>query len=140
MGQRFFSKLDLRSGYYQVGMKEDAIERTAFVTPAGVFEWVAMMPRMMGLCNAPSTFQRMMVEVLGSLVNKCVVVYLDDCLVFSTTLEEHLVHLRLVLQAFRKNTLFCNRGGEVFFCRDGGDILWACRFVQRSQCAWKTTR
>ena len=105
VGQHYFSKVDLTSGYYQVGLEEEAIERTAFVTPAGSFEWVAMP---LGLCNAPSTFQRMMQKVMGPLLNKCVVVYLDDCLIYSKTLAEHLVHLRQVLTALKKSGLYCN--------------------------------
>ena len=119
VNQRVFSKIDLRSGYYQVAVEEESIERTAFVTPAGSFEWLAMP---LGLCNAPSTFQRMMVKALGPLINKCVVVYLDDCLVYSRSHEEHVGHLRAVLAAFRKHHLFANvekctfAAASVVFC------------------------
>ena len=79
----------------------------------------------MGLCNAPSTFQRMMQRVLGPVLNKCVVVYLDDCLIYSKSLAEHLQHLRQVLSLFRKNGLVANLPKCSFAGWVDGEFLWA---------------
>ena len=96
---RFFSTLDLASGYWQIRVDPGSIEKTAFVTPQGLFEF-RVMP--FGLTNAPAVFQRLMARVLSGLNPEdgpdFVSVYIDDILVFSQTLEQHLEHLRLVLQ------------------------------------------
>ena len=117
VGARFFTKVDLRSGFYQVAMAEDSVQRTAFVTPDGSFEWLAMP---MGLCNAPSTFQRLMQKALKGL--KFVCIYIDDVLVYSSTFAEHLGHLRLLLEAFRAHHLYARldkcifAANQVTFC------------------------
>jgi len=86
-GARYFSTLDLAAGYWQVEVDEAAKSKSAFVTPFGLFEWNRMP---FGLCNAPSTFQRLMNRVLGDLVPSICLVYLDDIIVFSSSIEEHL--------------------------------------------------
>ena len=95
----YFSTLDLASGYWQVPMHPDSIEKTAFVTPQGLYEF-RVMP--FGLTNAPGVFQRLMEKVLAGLNPDdgpdYVAIYIDDVLVFSRTLEEHLQHLRKVIQ------------------------------------------
>ena len=96
---RYFSTLDLASGYWQIRMHPNLIEKTAFVTPQGLHEfWV--MP--FGLTNAPGVFQRLMERVLAGLNPEdgpdFVVVYIDDVLVISRTLDDHLEHLRCVIQ------------------------------------------
>lgn len=93
-GSRFFSALDLRSGYWQVRMHADDIHKTAFSTQDGLYEFVVMP---FGLTNAPATFQRVMNQVLGELLWKGVVVYLDDIIIHSRTWEAHLGLLRNVL-------------------------------------------
>jgi transposase InsO family protein len=99
IGARYFSRLDLRSGYYQVPMYEPHKERTAFSAgPIGKFEWNSMP---MGTVNATSTFQRLMQQCLGSMHLKECVVFLDDILVYSSTLEEHLVRLGKVFQRLK---------------------------------------
>ena len=90
---RFFSTLDLASGYWQVGMEEESQEKTAFTTHAGLFEFTVMP---FGLCNAPATFQRLMENVLTGLARERCIVYLDDILVMGRTFEEHLANLRVV--------------------------------------------
>ena len=75
-------------------MHEDSIEKTAFVTADGQYEWLVLP---MGLTNAPSSFQRIMNNVLGDLTRKCVKVYLDDIIIHSRDKAEHMSHLRLVL-------------------------------------------
>ena len=94
----FFSTLDLASGYWQIRVHPDCREKTAFVTPQGLYEF-CVMP--FGLTNAPAVFQRLMQRVLMGLNPEdgpdYVTVYIDDVLVFSRTLEEHLEHLRRVI-------------------------------------------
>ena len=96
---RYFSTLDLSSGFWQIKIHPDSREKTAFSTPQGLYEF-RVMP--FGLTNAPGVFQRLMQLVLMGLNPDCgpsfVSAYIDDILIFSTTLEEHLEHIRLVLQ------------------------------------------
>lgn len=100
---KYFSKLDLRSGYWQVKIAEKDIEKTAFRTQNGHHEWIVMP---FGLQGAPSCFQRMMNHYLRHYIGKFIIVYLDDILVYSNTAEEHLEHLRTLLQVLREKQLF----------------------------------
>jgi len=102
-GCEWFSKLDLRKGYHQVPVSEKDVHKTAVITPFGLFEFVRMP---FGLRNSAQTFQRMMDEVLRGLPH--VFVYIDDLLIASRTREEHLVHLREVLQRLEENGLVLN--------------------------------
>ena len=88
---RWFSKLDLHSGYYQVRVKEEDIEKTACVTRYGSFEYLVMP---FGLTNALATFYALMQHVLHDFIDKFMVVYLDDIVVYNRMLDEHVVHLR----------------------------------------------
>ena len=92
---KYFSTLDLASGYWQVAMDEESREKTAFVTHSGLYEFVVMP---FGLCNAPATFQRLMETVLADLIRDKCIVYIDDILVMGETLEDHLQNLKRVLQ------------------------------------------
>ena len=98
-GACFFSTLDLAAGFWQVPMHPDSIEKTAFVSHAGSYEFTVMP---FGLKNAPSTFQRLMSSVLAGLSQDVCMSYIDDILVVGRTFDEHVENLRIVLQRFRE--------------------------------------
>ena len=98
-----FTKLDLRNAYHLVRVKEGDEWKTAFNTPLGHFEYLVMP---FGLTNAPAVFQCLINDVLRDMLNRFVFVYLDDILIFSRSLQEHVQHVRLVLQRLLENRLF----------------------------------
>jgi hypothetical protein len=87
---KYFTSLDLTSGYYQILITEEDVPKTAFRMPFGLYQLKVLT---FGLTNAPATFQYVMNDMLRPYVEKFVVVYLDDILIFSKTGEEHLSHL-----------------------------------------------
>ena len=99
----FFTKLDLKSGYHQVRIAQGDEPKTACVTRYGAYEWLVMP---FGLTNAPATFCTLMNEVFREYLDKFVVVYLDDIMIYSKTLEEHIDHLKKVFQKLRRHHLF----------------------------------
>ena len=98
-GSKWFSTLDLASGYWQVAMEETSIEKTAFLTHKGLFEW-KVMP--FGLCNAPATFERLMEIVLGDMQWHKILVYLDDVVAFGSSFEVAYANLREVFHRMRR--------------------------------------
>ncbi|GBG86917.1 hypothetical protein CBR_g44372 [Chara braunii] len=105
-GAKYFSKLDLKSGYHQISIRPQDWYKTAFKTRYGHFEWVVMP---FGLTNVPTTFQAAMTTKFRAMLDRFVLVYLDDILVYSRTLEEHLEHLRRVLETLRSVRYKANR-------------------------------
>ncbi|GBG73769.1 hypothetical protein CBR_g17109 [Chara braunii] len=112
-GNRFFTKIDLRSGYHQIRVAAADQPKTAFRSRFGHYEFTVMP---FGLTNAPATFQRAMNDIFRDILEQYVLVYLDDILVFDRTLEEHLRHLRDVLDRLRRHGFYAN--------------LSKCRFAQ----------
>jgi hypothetical protein len=104
-GAKYFTSIDLFSGYHQVRLNDEDIHKTAFNTRYGHFEWLVLC---FGLTNAPSTFQRLMNDIFRDLLDDFVVVYLDDILIFSRTKEDHIKHVRIVLERLRANSLHAN--------------------------------
>ena len=101
-GAQWFSTLDLASGYTQVPMAEKDKAKTAFCTPFGLFEFNRMP---FGLCNAPSTFQRLMERIFGDQSCQSLLLYLDDIVIFSQTFDQHLQRLELVLTRLKEHHL-----------------------------------
>ncbi|GFU73772.1 retrovirus-related Pol polyprotein from transposon 297 [Trichonephila clavipes] len=104
--------MDLRSGYWQIEIDEADREKTAFITPEGLYEF-KVMP--FGLCNAPATFERMMDNLLRHFKWTMCLCYLDDIIVFSETFEDHLIRLRLVLKCLQEAGLKLN-SKKCLFC------------------------
>ena len=102
-GACVFSKIDLRSGYHQLKIRPSDIPKTAFTTKYGLYEYTVMS---FGLTNAPAYFMHLMNKVLMDFLDKFLVVFIDDILIFSKTKEEHEEHLRLVLQRLREHKLY----------------------------------
>ncbi|GJP53021.1 hypothetical protein CLOM_g12167 [Closterium sp. NIES-68] len=99
---QYFSKIDLCGSYHQTRVFADDCHKTAFRTHYGSYEYTAMR---FGLINAPSTFLLTMNEVFRDLLDKCVIIYLDDILIYSTTREHHLKDLEAVFKRMQKNCL-----------------------------------
>ncbi|KAL5805441.1 hypothetical protein ACOSQ4_028174 [Xanthoceras sorbifolium] len=102
-GASVFTKLDLRASYHQIRMKEQDVHKTAFRTHSGLYEYLVMP---FGLCNAPSTFRATMNEIFQPHWRKFVLVFFDDILVYSRTMEEHLSHLEVVLEILGQHQFY----------------------------------
>jgi hypothetical protein len=106
---KFFSKIDLRSGYHQMKIREQDIPKTAFTTQYGLYEFVVVS---FGLTNAPAYFTNVMNKVFMEELGRFVVVFIDDILIYSETTEEHEEHLRIVLERLRQQKLYAKFGME----------------------------
>jgi hypothetical protein len=102
-GTSVFSKIDLRSGYHQLRIRPSDIPKTAFITMYGLYEFAVMS---FGLTNAPAFFVNLMNSVFMDYLDKFVVVFIDGILIYSQSEEEHVGHLRMVLQRLREHQLY----------------------------------
>lgn len=118
-GSKWFSVLDLRSGYYQIPLTDADKEKTAFTCPAGFYQFKRM-PQ--GICGAPATFQRVMERTVGDMNLLEALVYLDDVIVFGRTLEEHEQRLLKVLDRLKEEEL--KLSVLLSLC----NLSWTCRF------------
>ncbi|CAF4518486.1 unnamed protein product, partial [Rotaria magnacalcarata] len=114
-GSHIFSKLDLRSGYFQVPLVSDEREKTAFISPDGLWQFNRL-PQ--GLKNSPSVFQRLMNQTLGSLRWDICLAYLDDIVVYSCSFDQHLIDLSKVCQALNNSNFKLNNNKCSFFQND----------------------
>jgi hypothetical protein len=102
-GAKYFSKINLRSGYHQMKIRGSDIPKTSFVTRYGQFEFTVVS---FGLTNAPTYFMNMINKVFMDELDKFVVVFIDDILVYSSTAEEHKHHLRTMLERLAQHQLY----------------------------------
>ncbi|GJV34881.1 putative reverse transcriptase domain-containing protein [Tanacetum coccineum] len=114
-GSQFFSKIDLRSGYHQLRVHEDDIPTTAFRTRYGHFEFIVMP---FSLTNAPAIFMDLMNRVCRSYLDKFVIVFIDDILIYSKNQKEHVEDLRLVLELLKKKKLYAKFSKCEFWLRE----------------------
>ena len=110
-GACVFSKIDLRSGYFQLKIREQDIPKTAFTTRYGLYEYTVMP---FGLTNAPAYFMNMMNKVFMEFLDKFVVVFIDDILIYSENKDEHAKHLRMILEKLREQNSMSNSANVNF--------------------------
>ena len=113
-GARYFSTLDLASGYHQVAMHPDDVEKTAFCTPFGLFEWTRVP---FGLTGAPALFQRLMQSVLNDYVFRILLIYLDDILCYGSSFQSHLENVEAIFKRLREVGLRLNPE-KCSFCQE----------------------
>ena len=111
-GAKVFSKIDLRSGYHQIKIRPCDILKTAFSTRYGLYEYLVMS---FGLTNAPAYFMYLMNSVFMPKLDKFVVVFIDDILIYSKTKEDHANHLQVVLQRLRDHHLYAKFSRHEFW-------------------------
>ena len=111
-GAKIFTKIDLRSGYYQIRVHPDDVHKTAFRTRYGHFEFLVLP---FGLTNAPATFMHLMHSIFREFLDSFLIIFLDDLLVYSRSVEEHQAHVTQVLQVLRQHHLYAKVSKCSFF-------------------------
>ncbi|KAJ0604535.1 putative nucleotidyltransferase, Ribonuclease H [Helianthus annuus] len=114
-GSSYYSKIDLRSGYHQLRIQEESVPKTAFRTRYGHYEFLVMP---FGLTNAPAVFMDLMNRVCKPYLDKFVIVFIDDILIYSRTKEEHEQHLRTILELLKKEKLYAKFSKCEFWIRE----------------------
>ena len=114
-GAKCFSRIDLKSGYYQIRVAAQDVHQTAMRTRYGSYEFLVMP---FGLCNAPATFMSIMNGIFYDEMDECVVVYIDDILIYSRSEVEHTRDLRKVLEKLRENKLYVNAEKNEFALKE----------------------
>ncbi|KAI3739445.1 hypothetical protein L2E82_29849 [Cichorium intybus] len=122
-GSKYYSKIDLRSRYHQLRVQEEDIPKTAFRTRYGHYEFLVMP---FGLTNAPAVFMDLMNRVCKPYLDKFVIVFIDDILIYSRTKEEHGQHLRIILELLRQEKLYANFSKCEFWIRK---VQFLCHVV-----------
>jgi hypothetical protein len=110
-----FSKIDLRSGYHQLRIRPSDIPKTTFITKYGLYEYMVMS---FGLTNALAFFMYLMNNVFMDYLDKFVVVFIDDILIYSQIVEEHVDHLKMVLQTLREHQLYVKLSKSEFWIHE----------------------
>ncbi|KAI3669399.1 hypothetical protein L6452_40634 [Arctium lappa] len=114
-GVNYFSKIDLQSGYHQLKVREEDVPKTAFRTRYGLYEFLVMS---FGLTNAPAVFMDLMNRGCSPLLDKCVIVFIDDILIYSRSKNEHETHLRSVLELLKREKLYAKFSKCEFWLRE----------------------
>ena len=115
VGATYFSKIDLPSGYHQLKIRNEDVSKTAFRTRYGHYEFLVMP---FGLTNAPAAFMDMMNRVCSPYLDKFVIVFIDDILIYSRSEEEHAHHLRLILELLKQEKLYAKMSKCEFWLRE----------------------
>ena len=116
---KYFSKIDLRTGFYQILIAKEDRHKTAFSTSQGLFEYTVLP---MGLCNSPAVFMALMNDTFREYLDQFVLVFLDDIIIYSDTLEDHERHLRLALKRLRDQRL-CAKLSKSALCQTEVEFL-----------------
>jgi hypothetical protein len=124
-GASLFSKIDLRSGYHQLRIRPSDIPKTTFITKYGLYEYTVMS---FGLMNAPTFFMNLMNSVFMDYLDKLVVVFIDDILIYSQSEEEHVDHLKMVLQRLREQQLYAKLSKREFWI---DEVLFLGHIINR---------
>jgi hypothetical protein len=122
-GAQMFTKIDLRSGYHQIKIRAEDIPKTAFTMRYGLYEYLVMS---FGLTNAPAHFMYLMNSVFMPELDKFVMVFIDDILIYSRSMEEHEEHLRIVLQWLREHQLYAKFSKCEFWIKE---VPFLCHVV-----------
>ena len=118
-GSKVFSKIDLKSGYWQIPVQEGDVQKTAFKTRWGLYEYLVMP---FGVTNAPAQFMNMMNDLLGEYLDRFVLVLLDDILIYSATVDQHTEHMCQVLQKLKEHRLYA-KASKCEFVMDSVEFL-----------------